>query len=315
MLEKAPYWGQIQHASVVAVGERLHKAIAALARKQHGYVTREQLLALGVGRRAIQHWVGVGWLIRVYAGVYAVGHIPLGQQARANAAALACGDGAVLSHASAAALWKYVKQWPRHFEVIATWDRRREGIKVHRAKTLTRSDITRQLGVPVTSPARTVFDMTPRLRTEAALRRFVNDARLTRTFRLSDLDELLVRHPRHPSTSRLMPFVQTRGGPTRSEFEDRFTAFAREYGLPTPVTNTRLLGFEIDALFPEHRLIVELDGWDFHSDRGSFESDRDRDAELLAAGYQTIRITWERLKSQPAREAARLRAILERLAT
>ena len=90
--------------------------------------------------------------------------------------------------------------------------------------------------------------------------------------------------------------------------------FAREYGLPTPVTNTRVLGFEIDALFPEHRLIVELDGWEFHSDRGSFESDRDRDAELLAAGYQTIRITWERLKSQPAREAARLRAILERLA-
>jgi Transcriptional regulator, AbiEi antitoxin/Protein of unknown function (DUF559) len=312
VLEKPRYSWEIQQRPEVAA--RIDKTIAALAPKQHGYIKRSQLLQLGLTARAIDYRIQVGQLIPVYAGVYAVGHIPLGQEARAHAAVLACGDGAVLSHASAAALWKYVKRWPRHCEVIAIWDRRRQGIKVHRAKTLTRRDITRQLGVPVTSPARTVLDMTARLKTDAALRRFVNDARLTRTFRLSDLDELLVRHPRHPSTSRLMPFVQARGGPTRSEFEDRFTAFAREYGLPTPVTNTRLLGFEIDALFPEHRLIVELDGWDFHSDRGSFESDRDRDAELLAAGYQTIRITWERLKSQPAREAARLRAILERLA-
>ena len=80
--------------------------------------------------------------------------------------------------------------------------------------------------------------------------------------------------------------------------------------MPAPVTNTRLLGFEVDALFPEHRLIVELDGAEFHLDRYAFESDRDRDAELLAAGYVTVRITWERLKLQPAREAERLRRIL-----
>ncbi len=294
------------------VGEQFHKAIAALARKQHGYVTRHQLLALGVGRRAIEYWVGVGLLIPVYAGVYAVGHIPSGQESRAHAAVLACGAGAVLSHGSAAALWKYAKHWTPRFEVIATWDRRRQGINVHRTKTLTRRDITRQLGVPVTSPARTVFDMTPRLKTDAAVRRFVNDARLTRTFHVSDLAELLARHPRHPATKRLTSFLEgARSGPTRSEFEDAFTDFASRYGLPAPITNTELLGYEIDALFPEHRLIVELDGWDFHSDRATFESDRDRDAELLAAGYQTVRITWERLKSQPAREAARLRRILQ----
>ena len=140
--------------------------------------------------------------------MYAVGHLPLGQEARAHAAVLACGDGAILSHGSAAALWKYVKDWPTRFEVIAPIDRRRRGIKAHRTKTLTRRDITRQLGVPVTSPARTVFDMAPRYKTDAALRRFVNDARLTRTFHLGDLAELLARHPRHPSTKRLMPFVE-----------------------------------------------------------------------------------------------------------
>ena len=144
----------------------LDKAIAALARKQHGYVTRAQLLALGLRPEAIKYRVEIGRLIPVYAGVYAVGHIPLGQEARAHAAVLACGDGALLSHQSAAALWKYVKDWPAQFEVTARIDRHRKGIKTHRTKTLTRRDIDRQLGVPVTSPARTVFDMAPRLKTE-----------------------------------------------------------------------------------------------------------------------------------------------------
>ena len=292
------------------MADEVDKAIAALARKQHGYVTRGQLLAVGLGPEAIKYRIGIGRLIPVYAGVYAVGHLPVAPEARAHAAVLACGDGAVLSHGSAASLWKYAKHWTMPHEVIAASRRRRPGIKVHRATPLTRRDVTRQLGVPVTSPARTVFDMTPGLKTDAALRRFVNDARLTYTFHLSDLGELLARHPRHPATKRLAPFLDARGGPTRSEFEDAFAAFARTYGLPAPVTNTTLLGYEVDALFPEHRLIVELDGAEFHLDRATFESDRDRDAELLAAGYVTVRISWERLKAQPAREAARLRRIL-----
>jgi very-short-patch-repair endonuclease len=156
-----------------------------------------------------------------------------------------------------------------------------------------------------------VFDMTPRLNTDKALRRFVNDARLTHTFHLSDLAELLERHAHAPATTRLMAFVHATGGPTRSEFEDAFTDFARRYRLPAPVVNTNVLGYEVDALFPEQKVIVELDGAEFHLDRATFESDRDRDAELLAAGYRTVRLTWERLKNMPAREAARLRRILE----
>ena len=309
MLEKAPQWGLFQHA-VVAVAERIEKAIAALARKQHGYVTRCQLLDLGLGRRAIQYRVVIGSLIPVYAGVYAVGHIPLGQEPRAHAAVLACGDGAVLSHQSAAALWRYVKDWPTRIEVTARIDHRRKGIKTHRTKELTRRDVTRQLGVPVTSPARTVFDMAPRYKTDAALRRFVNDARLTHTFHLDDLAELLARHPRHPSTKRLMPFVEAPTGMTRSELEDTFVDFARRYGLPQPTINKRRGRREPDFLFSDERVIVEIDSWQFHGDRGSFESDRDRDADHLAEGILTVRITEERLTGSPDREAARLHKIL-----
>ena len=221
------------------MADLLDKAIAALARKQHGYVTRAQLLALGLGPEGIKYRITIGRLIRVYAGVYAVGHIPLGQEARAHAAVLACGDGAVLSHQSAAALWKYVKDWPAQFEVTARIDHRRKGIKTHRTKTLIRRDIDRQLGVPVTSPARTVFDMAPRCKTDAALRRFVNDARLTYTLHLSSLDELLARHPATRRPSGCCPFVQAPTGMTRSQLEDLFVDFARRYGLPEPTINKR----------------------------------------------------------------------------
>ena len=71
-------------------------------------------------------------------------------------------------------------------------------------------------------------------------------------------------------------------------------------------------GYEVDALFLAQRLVVELDGWEFHADRVAFGSDRDRDADLLDFGYETVRITWGRLHETPAREAARLNRILAR---
>jgi REase_MTES_1575 len=122
---------------------------------------------------------------------------------------------------------------------------------------------------------------------------------------------VIERYPHHPGARRLKPFTEQPNGPTRSEFEDHFLAFARKYGLPTPIVSARVKGYEVDVLFLETRVIVELDGWTYHSSRRSFERDRERDTVLLAAGYVTVRITWERLTTQPEREAARLKAVLE----
>ncbi len=104
------------------------------------------------------------------------------------------------------------------------------------------------------------------------------------------------------------PFLH--GNPDPLVLEDDFLQFCERFGLPRPLVNTRVAGHEVDALFPAHRLIVELDGWEFHSDRGAFESDRDRDADTLAAGFSTLRITHERLTVTPDAEADRLRRIL-----
>jgi very-short-patch-repair endonuclease len=108
-----------------------------------------------------------------------------------------------------------------------------------------------------------------------------------------------------------MHFVEAGGGMTRSELEDLFVDFARRYGLPQPTINARRGRRELDFLFPEERVIVEIDSWEFHGDRGSFERDRDRDADHLAAGILTVRLTEERLKGSPGREAARLHEILQ----
>lgn len=282
--------------------------IAALARRQHGYVTRQQLFALGETRHAVDHEIARGRLLPVYAGVYAVGHLPTLPQDRAFGAVLACGPGAVLSHDTAAAAWEIYRRWTPPFHVAVGSDRRRPGIRVHRIQ-LQRRDITRQLGLPVTSPARTLLDIAPDLNARA-LARAVNDSR-RKYLHLADLAELLERCPRHPGAGRLREFVRAPKGPTRSEFEDAFFAFTERYGLPRPQLNVIVGGYEVDAFFAAERVVVELDGWDFHSSRQSFSEDRERDATLLALGIVTVRITWERLTQEPDREAARLLAILE----
>src|SRR5437588_12614305 len=133
-------------------------------RTLHGYVTRSQLLRAGVTRHQIARHLDSGVLIpSPYAGVYAVGYARRDQVGSAAAAVLACGPGAVLSHASALALWGFWRQWDRPFEVTVVGDRRPKEIRVHRSTTLRRRDVTWQCRIRVTTPALTALDMAPRL--------------------------------------------------------------------------------------------------------------------------------------------------------
>lgn len=293
-----------------ATGRAVDAAIAALAGRQHGVVTRAQLLALGLGTNEIQYRLSVGRLHRIYDGVYAVGHRPPSPYARAMAAVLACGPGALLSHGSAAVLWGIYTRWEYPLEVTAPTRREHREIRAHRSTTLAPKDRDKQYGVPVTTPARTAYDMADRL-TEAQLRRALATMRRSAYLYLPDLAALIDRHPRTRATKRLRPHVaHPDRAPTRSEFEDSFLAFAYHYGLPEPQVNVYVLGFEVDAYFPAHRLVVELDSYEFHFDREQFERDRERDAVLLQAGIATVRVTWSRLHEAGEREAGRLRTIL-----
>ncbi len=289
--------------------ESIDRQIAALAKRQRGYVTRSQVMRFGLGRDAVTYRIRTGRLIPVYSGVYAVGHLPTLPQDQACGALLACGPTAVLSHGTAACVWGIWKRWEKPFEVTTAGKRTRNGISVHRAE-LKRRDITTQIGLRVTTAARTVFDIAPRL-SERALRRAIADLRRPGHLHIHQLADLVERLPRSPGTRRVRPLIDVpHGGPTRSDLEDRYLAFAARFGLPTPETNVWVAGREVDIWYPEERVIVELDGWDFHSDRESFEDDREEDATALALGIATIRITDPRMTNRPEREAARIRTIL-----
>jgi very-short-patch-repair endonuclease len=156
-----------------------------------------------------------------------------------------------------------------------------------------------------------VLDVAPRL-SDRRRRRVVNDSLHSKYMTNSQLVEVLQRNRTHKGTPLLIPFLaETRTGVTRSDIEDTFKQIGADYDFPRFLTNVKLPnGYTADVLFPDYGLIVELDSWEFHSDRISFESNRDRDAENLAAGMPTLRVTHERMKADPAKEANRVLSAL-----
>jgi len=284
------------------------RALQALARRQHGVVTARQLADLGFGRGAVAHRAAQGRLERLHRGVYLAGPLeaPL---TRAMAAVLACGPGAVLSHLAAAALWELYEPRPGDDVDVTLAGRRigrRRGIRVHHAAT---ADATSRHAIPVTTPERTLLDLAAALPAreleraveEAQIRRLTSHARLAAALRL---------HAGRPGTPALRAALRTEPALTRSEAERRALELIRAAQLPAPEANARLLGHEVDLLWPAHRLVVEVDGHRYHGTRGAFERDRERDARLQAQGYRVMRVTWRQLRREREAVVARLAAAL-----
>ena len=286
---------------------RKSDTLAALARAQHGVVTAPQLVAAGLGEGAIAYRLSTGDLRRVHSGVYCVAYVPRTGQTRLMAAVLACGEGAVLSHRSAACLWDLVRGAPRTVHVTARNRHARQGVTAHRTRRLPASDITEHEGIPTTTVARTLVDIAREL-DDRALARAVNEARLLHGLTPAALAGTLRRVSGEARLKRLL--VASADRPTRSALEDEFLRFAARRGLPQPEVNRRIAGSEVDMLWRAQRLAVELDGRRYHDTERGFELDRVKDAELLAAGYRVVRITWARLTGDPMRVERLLRRLL-----
>ncbi|HET9104774.1 MAG TPA: hypothetical protein VFN55_15590 [Solirubrobacteraceae bacterium] len=280
-----------------------------MGRRQNQQVTRAQLLAIGLGRDAITHRASHGMLFRTYHAVFSLVPPPLTPLQRASAAVLACGPDGALGDGSALALWWPGRPWPDIPTVVGTARRKHPGIRVRQVRGLTRADVRVHHGIRVTSPARTLLDCARELG-ERTTARLLAEARRAGLVHPASLNDVLARFPRHRGRATLLAVIHDPAARARSEFEVLFPEFCARYGLPSPVINARVHGRERDAYFPDQRLIVELDGWAFHQDRVSFEDDRERDAEALAAGLGTYRLTWSRFTGTPEREAQRLAAIL-----
>jgi very-short-patch-repair endonuclease len=294
------------------------QVIMTLAARQHGVVTRVQLLRSGVTRDLVDGRLKAGRLRRLHQGVYLVGPL-MAPYAREMAAVLACGDSAVLSRRSAAALWQMLPRGHEGapVEVIVACGRagRRMGIRVRHVRTLKPDEVTVREKIPITTAARTLYDLAGVVG-RRELERALAEAFVQRLVQRSELLALLNRHARRPGASRLRALVEEEGrvSLTRSEAEERFLALTRKAELPDPDANTEVAGCKVDFLWRAERLVVEVDGRAFHSSSRRFESDRRRDAILVAAGLRVMRVTWHQIVNEPEALLVRLALALGRQA-
>lgn len=286
------------------------REIVALGNRQHGVISRRQLLNLGLGVRTIGRRLEMGRLHRLHREVYAVGDPRVNARGRWMAAVLACGDGALLSHRSAAGLWRLMPPARDTVDVTAASGRKRAGITVHECG-IYEDDRSELAGIPVTSVARTIFDLAEAT-DEEKFRHAAEEADRLKLLRLPELEAVCARCPGRRAQRPVRRLIEEARAPemTRSPLEDRVLSICREYDLPTPATNVNVLGHEVDAFWPGEGLIVEADSVAFHSHRAAFERDRERDAARQVEGYSVIRLTHRRLEREPAKVADELRRLL-----
>ena len=290
--------------------------VSDMADGQQGLVAHAQLLSLGLTRASIQRRRRSGYLLPTqHEGVYAVGHAALAPLAREMAAVLACGPNAVLSHDSAAAVWGMCAADPLapiHVTVTGRNPGQRTGVIVHRAQAVAH---TVRDGIPITTPAQTVIDLgataSPR-----RLERAFDEARIQGLISPAVLREALVHHPRCRGAPilRALAADDRRTTITRSELEERFLALVRRARLPAPEVNARIGAWSVDFLWRAQRVAVELDGYAFHTTRGAFERDREKDQCLRAHHIELLRFTWRQVDREAEVTLVRLATALARAA-
>jgi very-short-patch-repair endonuclease len=283
----------------------LQTAIADLAGRQHGVVARRQLAALGLSPDAIDRRLRAKRLLPLYRSVYAVGHRRGTRESAWMAAVLASGPGAVLSHRPAGAAWGVCGSGGPPEVTVARQRRPRPGIELHRGP-LPADETTVHDGIPVTTVPRTIFDMASGLDLRR-LERVVNEAEVLHLWDELSLVDLLDRYPRRPGARSVRAVLHARGRGatiTRSELEVLCLAFADRFGFPPPETNVVIEGYQVDCVWREQRLIIEVDGWATHRTRAAFERDRAKSRALQAAGWRCIAVTYRQL-TEGAHELAR----------
>jgi very-short-patch-repair endonuclease len=291
------------------------RIVAELAKGQHGVVGRDQLLTRGLTSSAIGRRVDAGRLHVIHRGVYAVGHTAITRRGRWMAAVLASGKGAVLSHRSATALYGV---WGSGTgEIHVTLPRKvRSTRSIRRHFSMLPDDEWEVVdGIPVTSAARAVLDLAAE-KGEAAAESALRETEYRGIYDNVSLPALLARHPNHfgaqACREALDHLRDDPGGRIRSDLEECFIAFLDAKNIPRPRLNHWLsVGeelYQVDCLWPEARLIAELDGWQSHGTKRGFRKDRKRDRRLGVAGYRVVRITEDQIRNEPGALADDLQA-------
>lgn len=289
-------------------------AIAAIAARQHGVVGRAQLRAVPLSNQAIAKRVVAGRLHPVFTDVFAVG-VPAVRTEALRIAALISTAPSFISHRDAGEHYGVLEPIPGPVHVTVAHGRRlgRDGIVIHRTRSLPMAE-RRSFGpLRVTSPARTLVDLAGVLTERQLTRAFDESQRLG----LAERPEILAACGRagpRRGTGILAALAREPALPVaraRNGGEAEFPRFCREHGLPVPAVNVPLLGYEVDYLWSEHGLVAELDGEHHDSPRGR-RSDVARDARLLAAGHPVLRLRRREMRTNGHLLAARIAMSLGR---
>ncbi len=286
--------------------------VVGAAERQSGVVSRTQLLELGVSAAAIATWRRRQRLQVVYRGVYSVGHTALRPEGHRLAAVLACGPGAVLSHRTAAAHWGLLNTTQTRIDVTAPRGRHgAPGIRLHRSRSLDAQDATDHEGIPITTVSRTLLDLAATAR-PSDLERALAQAERLQLYDHRAVQATIASANGHRGTHVLAQATTRKPKWTRNEWEAEFLQELRDAGLPEPETNEAFHvpdhgQCEPDYHWPEHRVIVELDGFETHGTRAAFHADRAKDAALTASGHRVLRFTRD---DHPTRAARRVRALV-----
>jgi very-short-patch-repair endonuclease len=286
-----------------------------LATRQHGVVARRQLMELGFGETAIKTRLSDHRLSALHGEVYAVGHMRVPRRGWWWAAVLAYGPEALLSHRSAAAFWGLAREARSRVEITAPTGRqgveRRKRLWIHRCRIDAEDRAAVVTGIPVTTVARTLFDLAE-VESLKRLERAWEEADRLKLLRVREVERVCERGYGRRALKPIRRLLSEMRAPAegRSPLEERFHVFCQEYRLPEPSRNVIVLGREVDALWPAAKLVGELDSWEHHSHRAAFERDRARDPKFLIAGYRTIRITHWRLDREAPTLATEIHQLL-----
>lgn len=279
----------------------VRRRLNCIAASQHSLVTLDQALKAGLSIGRIRRRVRTGeWLV-VRPRVYAVAGAPVTWIQTVAATALSLQPRAWLSHSTAGRLWGFPEPEADKIDVLVDFERRvmLAGVHCHRSRALFTADLTRHLRIPVTSPERTLVDLSATV-PERALGRMLDDGLRRRVIRLDRLRCFAARLSKSPGCrptviQGLLAARLPGYDPGDSDLETRVLRVLVAAHLPAPVQQhwVRVGGqtFKIDLAYPEHKLAVELDGWEFHKARTAFDGDRARANLLVASGWTLVRFT------------------------
>ena len=284
------------------------RALAELAARQNGNVVHRQLIDSGFSLDQIDRRVEAGWLVRRHTGVYAVGFVPAARESAWHAAVLALGDGAVLSYASAAALWRMVRDTAITEVTVPTQAGhvKRDGIVVHR-QSLPAAHVTTHQGIPVTTPIRTLLDYAAIASLGAVFKAF-EQAQVHLHIPPAAIAAEVIARPRHRGNGKLRKVLVGAVDPADvlSVLELRFLRMCEAQGLPRPQVNVRMGEWTPDFYWPEWGLVVETDSVAFHSTAGARDRDAHKDEAMGARGLEVLRLRWAAVVDRPAEAARRI---------